>query len=92
MKCPQCKLINPDGAMRCDCGYLFPLGSDATLRPQQEGLESGGGFYPTKKQWIVIWISAGLASMCLLSGFPSGALVCVVIGALLVWQFSRPGN
>lgn len=40
----------------------------------------------------MIWISVGLASVCVLSGFPPGALVCIVIGALLVWQFSRPGN
>jgi len=23
MKCPRCKLINPDTAQRCDCGYDF---------------------------------------------------------------------
>jgi len=25
--CPHCKLINPDGALRCDCGYDFPTGN-----------------------------------------------------------------
>lgn len=23
MECPRCRLINPDGAQRCDCGYDF---------------------------------------------------------------------
>ena len=25
MDCPHCKLINPDTALRCDCGYDFQL-------------------------------------------------------------------
>jgi len=27
MKCPQCGLINPEGAMRCDCGWDFETGA-----------------------------------------------------------------
>lgn len=26
MKCPSCGLLNPDAALRCDCGYDFPSG------------------------------------------------------------------
>ena len=27
MKCPNCGLINPESALRCDCGYDFPSGT-----------------------------------------------------------------
>jgi hypothetical protein len=74
--------------MRCDCGYLFSLGNDTAVRRSQGRQESKGGWYPTKQQWIVIWVSAGLASAFVLSEFLPGALVCVVIGGLLVWQLS----
>lgn len=37
-RCPQCALINPASAMRCDCGYDFRWGNQAQayLTPQQQ--------------------------------------------------------
>ena len=36
--CPKCQLMNPDGALRCDCGYDFPSGTmqRASLAKQGE--------------------------------------------------------
>ena len=39
MDCPNCKLINPEGALRCDCGYDFQTGEGrAEFRYWNDGL------------------------------------------------------
>src|SRR5271169_4896335 len=49
--CPNCKLINPPDAVRCDCGYDFASKkANANLQ--------------TKPPKIVHWISAGLLLGC----------------------------
>jgi hypothetical protein len=38
MKCPNCKLINPPTALRCDCGYDFEEKAvrEPYLTPQEQ--------------------------------------------------------
>lgn len=38
MECPNCKLVNPPTAMRCDCGYDFQ--GDTNRTTQESYLES----------------------------------------------------
>ena len=37
-KCPKCSLLNPENALRCDCGYDFPSGTmkSSYLQPEEE--------------------------------------------------------
>ena len=56
MKCPNCKLINPETALRCDCGYDFQSGKmkapyfvDVAAMPAWVGIlllmQTGSGFF-----------------------------------------------
>ena len=56
MKCPNCNLINPETALRCDCGYDFQSGKmketyfvDVAAIPAWVGIlllmQTGSGFF-----------------------------------------------
>jgi len=47
-------------------------------------------WYPNKAQWWVIWIVGVVAFLFLVNGVVGVALGLVVLGALLVWQLSKP--
>jgi hypothetical protein len=69
MRCPNCQLENPPGALRCDCGYDFPTGT--LKQPYLTGKEN----YPVgtniekaiprrgavdKVQWKYVFILIGM--------------------------------
>ena len=75
MECPHCKLINPETAQRCDCGYNFTTKTleepydrsreDQGQEPQENGNRSGSS---RKVPWFrktinVLKIAALLGSL-----------------------------
>src|SRR5437016_1462973 len=63
MKCPKCGLINPEDAMRCDCGYDFKTQSmaapTASSAPQTKQLS-------WKRRLLWTLLGGALASCVLL--------------------------
>jgi hypothetical protein len=47
MQCPKCKLENPPGGARCDCGYDFASGK--VVKPESGDKADGG----EKRPWLI---------------------------------------
>ena len=56
MECPRCKLINPDTACRCNCGYDFP---SATVKVSY--LTRADRIRAARSAWNMGTVAAGLA-------------------------------
>lgn len=67
LRCPNCNLINPDSALRCDCGYDFP---SQTMKR---------AFGPEGSPSRVIQKSAGRQKMVLGTVIALGGVVITVI-------------
>ena len=95
--CPECRLISPLGAMRCDCGYDFithtmwitppllkPPDPDATPSTRS-GLHALGMNYGFQV-FMLPCISAGL---CWLISGSTGGIVGIFIVAVLIerWHY-----
>jgi len=63
MKCPNCKLENPSGALTCDCGYAF---SGESQIPQLHHLQEIARDLRTIKRimlaFLILTICGGLAT------------------------------
>ena len=56
MQCPECRLLSPDGAVRCDCGYEFATG---TVKPPAPSAKSFRAGWPLARVAIVLF-AAGI--------------------------------
>jgi hypothetical protein len=89
MQCPQCKLVNPESAKCCDCGYIFePSGKPTTAELVQR---QNNRWYPNAAQWRVLWAVAAILCIGLPTIFEAAGILidAVIIGGLLFWRFSR---
>jgi cell division protein FtsW (lipid II flippase) len=66
VKCPNCRLENPPDALRCDCAYDFPSGTQKASYLTAKDKELSEPLYQKKKkpQWIRY---LGFASLGLLA-------------------------
>ena len=65
MNCPTCGLINPDTALRCDCGYDFASREVKDSYLSKTELESRRPSFPKSRrklfwQQLTAWISVAL--------------------------------
>jgi hypothetical protein len=84
--CPNCRLVNPDSALRCDCGYDFPSGilkrSYLTAKDKQIASKTGIGILT-----IFFFLRAipGLWVFGFEHWILSLILLVVVLSGLLIW-------
>jgi hypothetical protein len=89
--CPECHLVNPNGGLRCDCGYDFPSGTiqDSYLPPTERRVETNarGGYIsdallvPLLIYWLYQchWMPHALAI----------ALPLAQYGAIQAWRYRK---
>lgn len=74
-RCPNCRLINPDEAERCDCGFDFETGS--LVRLDRKPRKVSQGLRPTPRQAVVACVV--------------GAVMGLVGGFVVTWHFGDWG-
>ena|ERR1035438_6964429 len=80
MNCPNCGLINPEGAAWCDCGYIFASGQ---INPELKPPDPRTGWFdrPRSAMWKIG--TSVLAVLVALGILAFGIGVSLILGFLL---------
>ena len=97
MRCPKCRLENPEGALRCDCGYDFPSGE--MNRSYLKAVEGRSRAYPSMQVadgqiagWLMLF-AVGLVMDISVTGLKVatsyqagdvGEIIVATVGAVVV--------
>jgi hypothetical protein len=100
MKCPNCRLENPNNAIRCDCGYDFSSGGMkgsllAASREQVPNTHRIAGWLWGPALGLLLTLGAEMSRLTNLFGRSDATLELVIRGAwigfalLVAWAFFR---
>lgn len=73
-ECPNCRLLNPPEAQRCDCGYEFSKGMVEILHNKERSYSSG---VPRARRSV---ISSGISKVAYISFLVLGILLIARLG------------
>lgn len=93
--CPGCYLVNPNSALRCDCGYDFPSGTikDSYLQPRERrpATNSASNIW-TGHLSDALFLPLGIYCLYQLHWMPNAlsiALPLAQYGAIQAWRYRK---
>jgi hypothetical protein len=92
--CPRCKLINPESALRCDCGYDFSSGrvkASYITDPKflQEVAEQKNDRQRQRVGFTLLGLIVGFLGLLILTTSIIGGIVTIIAGAGFVFLATR---
>jgi hypothetical protein len=90
--CPKCKLVSPDTAERCDCGYDFPTGTMQSSFLTVKDRRRKVGALGVVGAFLVILRLGGLTALAQRGWVPlvfAVGFVVLVVVAVLFWPRDR---